>query len=102
MGVRAGSCSCGEHSSLILVNNMLNNIEKIEFDKGNLFVYTGNNEKFSQPLSDYPRLERASEEQKSNWKLSNIGIHWEEIDEDISFESFFYDKNDPLIVKMRR
>ena len=73
---------------------------KISFDKNNLFLRTGK-DIFVQSLSDYPRLKKATSEQKAKWKLSNIGIHWEEIDEDISFESFFYEKNDPLVVKMR-
>jgi hypothetical protein len=63
--------------------------------------YIYNNDILSQPLCDYPRLKRVSAEQKSRWRLSNIGIHWEEIDEDISFESFSYDPGDPLVVKMR-
>ena len=74
---------------------------KISFDNNNLFLYAEDKKVFAQPLSDYPRLKKATAEQKAKWKLSNIGIHWEEIDEDISFESFLYDKNDPLVVKMR-
>ena len=73
---------------------------KVSFDKNNLFLRT-EKDVFVQSLSDYPRLRKATNEQKAKWKLSNIGIHWSEIDEDVSFESFFYEKNDPLVVKMR-
>ena len=76
------------------------NIE-ISFDNDNLFLSAENKNVFAQPLSDYPRLRKATEEQKAKWKLSNVGIHWEEIDEDVSFESFLYDKDDPLVVKTR-
>jgi len=72
----------------------------ISFDNDNLFLCMENKTILSQPLSDYPRLKKATINQKAKWKLSNIGIHWEEIDEDISFESFFYEKDDPLVVKM--
>lgn len=74
---------------------------KISFDNENLFLYTENENVYTQSLSDYPILSKATNEQRTKWKLSDIGIHWEEIGEDISFESFFYDKNDPLVVKMR-
>jgi hypothetical protein len=40
------------------------------------------------PLSWYPRLERATPEQRERWELSGAGsgIHWPEIDEDLSTE----------------
>ena len=40
------------------------------------------------PYSWFHRLERATEEQRKNWRLigQGEGIHWEEIDEDISVE----------------
>ena len=74
---------------------------KFSIDKNKLFLYTGDKGVLTQSLNDYPRLKNATNEQKTKWKLSNIGIHWEEIDEDISFESFLYEKDDPLVVKMR-
>ena len=40
------------------------------------------------PLAWYPRLLDASPEQRQNWKLSGagFGIHWPDIDEDLSTE----------------
>lgn len=40
----------------------------------------------STPLSWYPRLERATLEQRKHWELSAAGrgIHWPEIDEDLA------------------
>jgi len=73
----------------------------ISFDKDNLILCADNKNVYMQPLNDYPRLKKATEVQKTKWKLSNVGIHWNEIDEDISFESFLYKKDDPLVVKMR-
>jgi hypothetical protein len=42
----------------------------------------------SVPLAWYPRLSRASAEQRDNWKIAGggFGIHWPGIDEDISTE----------------
>lgn len=40
----------------------------------------------SAPLSWFPRLSRATSEQKSKWEIlgDGEGIHWPEIDEDLS------------------
>lgn len=40
------------------------------------------------PLAWYPRLIDATPEQRQNWKISGAGygIHWPEIDEDLSTE----------------
>jgi hypothetical protein len=42
----------------------------------------------SVPLTWYPRLLNATEEQRKNWRISGggYGIHWEDIDEDLSTE----------------
>ena len=40
------------------------------------------------PLAWYPRLANATPEQRSHWELagSGYGIHWPDIDEDVSTE----------------
>ena len=42
----------------------------------------------STPLGWFPRLETANDQERQNWKLigKGTGIHWEDIDEDISIE----------------
>ncbi|MBN2395243.1 MAG: DUF2442 domain-containing protein [Candidatus Atribacteria bacterium] len=42
----------------------------------------------SVPVSWYPRLIQATESERKNWRLigKGHGIHWEDIDEDISIE----------------
>lgn len=37
----------------------------------------------------------ATEEQRAAYELGAFGIHWEEIDEDVSYESFEYDNPEP-------
>ncbi|MFA5831920.1 MAG: DUF2442 domain-containing protein [Bacteroidota bacterium] len=43
----------------------------------------------SAPLEWFPRLRDANEQQRKNWRLigKGIGIHWEDVDEDISVKS---------------
>ena len=40
----------------------------------------------SVPLDWFPRLRNASAKQRGNWRLigAGVGIHWDEIDEDIA------------------
>jgi len=40
------------------------------------------------PLQWFPRLQNPSRSQRNNWRLigGGVGIHWEDIDEDISVE----------------
>jgi hypothetical protein len=42
----------------------------------------------SVPLMWYPRLMKATEEQRAHWEVcgGGYGIHWPEIDEDLSAE----------------
>jgi hypothetical protein len=46
------------------------------------------------PLAWFPRLVHATSEQRKNWRLigKGEGIHWEDIDEDISIEGLLSGK----------
>jgi len=41
------------------------------------------------PISWYPKLEKATPNQQNNWRLigNGEGIHWSDIDEDISLQN---------------
>ncbi len=59
---------------------------KIWFDNDNMWVALSDGRQLSVPLTYFPRLLNASSEQRNKFELSGggTGIHWEEIDEDIS------------------
>lgn len=42
-----------------------------------------------EALVGYERLRCASKKQLQNFETDNIGIHWPELDEDLSYEGFF-------------
>jgi hypothetical protein len=56
------------------------------FDKEKLVVQLSDGREIATPLSWFPTLMKASESQKSNWRFigKGRGIHWEDLDEDIS------------------
>jgi len=43
------------------------------------------------PLAWFPRLHHATEAQRQNWRLigRGYGVHWEDLDEDLSAEGMF-------------
>ena len=42
-----------------------------------------------EAIDNYERLRMATPEQLLNFETDNIGIHWPELDEDLSYEGFF-------------
>ena len=63
-------------------------VADVETDDDVLTVRLMDGRTISVPLVWYPRLLRATTEQRKNWTISGggYGIHWEEIDEDLSTE----------------
>lgn len=48
----------------------------------------------SVPLASYPRLSHATPEERSHWRLTadREGIHWPDLDEDVSVENLLLGK----------
>jgi hypothetical protein len=63
--------------------------EKIIYDNENIYLHLKDGRKAALPLMNFPRLYHANSQQKENYTLSPFGIHWKEINEDLSFEGFF-------------
>jgi hypothetical protein len=70
-------------------------VNKLWFENERIYIETKSGDVCSQPIIFFPRLQQASNKERSLWTESHFGLHWEEIDEDISFESFNWDDNDP-------
>ncbi|MEO6813802.1 MAG: DUF2442 domain-containing protein [Ginsengibacter sp.] len=66
-------------------------ILKVWFDNENIFVQINTGHIIGNPLSWYGRLQNATPEQRLRYEIGPFGesLHWEEIDEDLSLESFF-------------
>ena len=46
---------------------------------------------FTFPCEAYPRLAKATDEQRSNIELSPLGLHWPDIDEDLSIRGLLHE-----------
>ena len=56
----------------------------IRFDADNFWVGLSDGRVLGVPLAWFPRLLRARPEQRQACRISSRGLHWEELDEDIS------------------
>ena len=73
----------------------MNKIEKIWFDGEWLYGLGDDGKTYRQSLLWYKNLFHATQEQRQEYEISTIGIHWHKLDEDVSFESFTYDEAEP-------
>ena len=67
---------------------LLPTAEDVKVTRNALKVDLSDGRAISVPLTWYPRLLHATAEERENWRLigRGRGIHWEDIDEDISVE----------------
>lgn len=74
--------------SILTINKSKNAID-IAFENSKMIVFLEDGRELSIPLEWFPRLRKATSEQLSKWRLigKGEGIHWSEIDEDISIEN---------------
>ena len=63
--------------------------EDVTITDDSLAVGLSDGRSISVPLAWYPRLLYGTPEERSHWRLigSGVGIHWTELDEDISVEN---------------
>jgi hypothetical protein len=64
------------------------NAERVTVTEDTLSVDLSDGRTISVPLAWFPRLLQSTPEERNNWRLigKGLGIHWEDIDEDISVE----------------
>lgn len=74
-------------------------ISKIWFDGEWLYGQGDDGKTYRQSLLWYPRLKEADNDQRAHYEISTIGIHWRELDEDVSFESFLYEDAEPTLLQ---
>jgi hypothetical protein len=58
----------------------------VEFDDDTMWVELSDGRMLGVPLAWFPRLFDATPEQRERAELSRVGLHWEDLDEDISVE----------------
>lgn len=59
-------------------------VKTVAFTAAELVVTLADGRKISTPLEWYPRLQGASPAARGNYEIMPMGIHWPELDEDLS------------------
>lgn len=63
-------------------------VASVDFSEDFLIVGLKDGRQISVPIEWYPRLAHASEAERAHWEVSGggYGIHWPDVDEDLSTE----------------
>ncbi len=74
---------------------------KVWFDDNNLWVALKDGRQVSAPLAFFPRLYRATSAQREKFEISGggTGIHWDELDEDVSVPGLLLGYGDITVLK---
>jgi hypothetical protein len=68
----------------------------VSFDNENMWVELTDGRTLGVPLASFPRLLQATPAQRERVAVSRVGLHWEEINEDISVAGLLAGLEDPI------
>ncbi|MBX7062265.1 MAG: DUF2442 domain-containing protein [Pyrinomonadaceae bacterium] len=76
----------------------------VSFDADNLWVQLSDGRQLGVPLAYFPRLAKASSSQRRKYLISGggVGLHWEELDEDISVPALLAGRVDRSVQTKKR
>ncbi len=66
--------------------NTLVRAKEVRFDEDSFWVDLSDGRTLGVPLAWFPRLLHGTPEQRENVTISTRGLHWEDLDEDISVD----------------
>ena len=66
----------------------------VRFDEHTMWVDLSDGRILGVPLAWFPRLLNASPEARARVEISRIGLHWEDLDEDISIAGLLAGRGD--------
>ena len=72
----------------ILANKVSSDVMDVQVLDAELVLRLSDGRTVSAPLAWFPRLLHGTAEQRNNWRLigKGVGIHWPDLDEDLSTE----------------
>ena len=74
-------------------------IKEIWFDQKYIYGKDEEGHTLRQSLLWYPHLATASDKERASYQIGFDSIHWRNLDEDISFESFSYEDVEPTALQ---
>lgn len=73
---------------------MATSAKSVTFDEDRMFVELEDGRSLGVPLAWFPRLLHATPEQRTHVEISRRGLHWDELDEDISITGLLAGRGD--------
>lgn len=68
--------------------------KSVKFDEYNMWVELSDARTLGIPLAWFPKLMHASPDERNDFELSRRGIHWDNLDEDISIDGLLAGRGD--------
>lgn len=65
-------------------------IPKAHYSDGRIYIVYANGIDFSFPITGNARLEHGTPEQLNHIEVDDEGLHWPDLDEDLSFEGLMH------------
>ncbi|MGC1353206.1 MAG: DUF2442 domain-containing protein [Xanthobacteraceae bacterium] len=66
----------------------------VRFDENTMWVELSDGRTLGVPLAWFPRLLNASPDARARVEISRVGLHWEDLDEDISIAGLLAGRGD--------
>lgn len=68
------------------MNTLINEAIKAEYKNGNIFVSMKSGLEIKFPIKNNIRLAKSSDKDLNEIEISPYGLHWNKLDEDLSFQ----------------
>ena len=68
--------------------------KSVRFDNSSMWVELSDGRTIGVPLAWFPRLPYVTPEQRERIEIGRMGLHWEELDEDISIAGLLAGRGD--------
>ena len=80
--------------TILAIELRMASVQNVTVTEDSLTVDLSDGRTLSVPLTWFPRLLHGTPEERNNWRLigEGEGIHWQELDEDISVENLILGK----------
>ena len=67
------------------MSTLVDAVKSASYEEGHILVIMESDVEIRFPVADNPRLSKGTPQQLNNIEVSRFGLHWPDLDEDLSF-----------------
>jgi hypothetical protein len=71
------------------MNTLVDNVKSASYQDGRIFITMQSGVEIRFPIAENPRLAQGTQEQLNHIEISPFGLHWPDLDEDLSFRGLW-------------